>query len=371
MTPPPCPVGGLAAPLEGPIATAGAPRGTAAEGGSVPTVHLGPGLEFWGVVRGYPDVKPNNTPPPARNTPKKPIRAPPQQVTPGYMNHANTARCGEVLHQVICPEDPAHFRELHSYSCHRPACPECWPSWCKRAAEDASARIEAYGRLNGGRTPRHIAFSPKPGVYGPDDLRVMLEDLNQVLRKFGIEAAASVPHPYRLLVDGDADSDDEPDKPRANRYREALEAPDWRERVCWSPHVHCIVYGPLPDSKEFEKKTGWVYRNQERGPGSRRGRAGDELTGTIYYLLTHAWVLGNNAVVRYWFGMSTRKLGRVEDAPQYEDVICPVCKACCVKAPPDIRQSDGTYAGFYQDLHNAPKATVMRRRFRFFMRVKP
>lgn len=345
MTPPPAALGGLAAPQEA-LSHA-------------PPAPLGAGLAQWGVERGYPDVKPNNV-----IHVEKPHH---QKVTPGYMSHANTARCGEVLHQVICPDDPEHFRELHSYSCHRPACPECWPSWCKRAAEDASARVEAYGRLNGGRTPRHIAFSPPPGRYGPDDLRVMLEELNQVLRKVGVEASAAIPHPYRLV---DGDNDDEPDKPRSNRYREALDAPDWRERVYWSPHVHCLVYGPLPSSDDFEKKTGWVYRNQERGPGSRRGRRGDELTGTIYYLLTHAWVLGNNAVVRYWFGMSTRKLGRVEDAPVYEEVICPVCKACCVKAPPDIRQSDGSYVGFYQDLHNAPKATVLRRRFRFFMRVK-
>jgi len=348
----PAPLGSLAAPMGGLSQLAGAPWGTAAKG----------------VPVGITDVKPNNPPHQTRKTPKNRIKPPHQKYTPGYMASANSGRCGEVLHQVLCPEDPAHFHELHSYTCHRPACPECWTSWASRAASDAADRIEAYGRLNRGRTPRHISFSPRPGEYGPDDLARMLEDLNRVLRRFGCEAAACIPHPYRLA--GDA-PDDEPDKSRTNRYRAALDSPDWRDLVSWAPHVHCMIYGPLPSSDVFEDKTGWVYRNHEKDTKAARGRSGDELKGTLYYLLTHAWVLGNNAVVRYWFGMSTRKLGRVEDAPQYEDVICPVCKACCVKAPPDIRQFDGTYAGFYQDLHNAPKATVMRRRFRFFMRVKP
>jgi hypothetical protein len=129
------------------------------------------------------------------------------------------------------------------------------------------------------------------------------------------------------------------------------------------------VYGPLPNSEEFEEKTGWTYTNHEEDRGSR-GRLGAELRATIYYLLSHAWVQGNNAVVRYWFGMSTRTLGKLEGEPYIKTEPCPVCKAACVQVPPDIVTDEGRVISFYQDIHNAPVHYVKVKTWEYIVRVK-
>jgi hypothetical protein len=318
---------------------------------------------------GISDIPLNN----ARPVVKLPL--PLQKLTPGY-GSAHAAgdvegkrvfkyTCDDVKFIVLCPDNPKHHKILAKYCCHRPGCPVCWTGWASNASKDAAARIEGYRDAHGTqRRPRHISFSPPPGTI--TELQDLLKQTNRIMKKVGVEAAAAIPHPYRL-VKGDDDGRRDL-KSRANRYREALDSPEWRTKVRFSPHVHAMIYGPLPDADEFARMTGgWVYRNHEKDDG-RRGRLGDELEATIYYLLTHAWAHGNNAVVRYWFGMSTRKLGKSLGEPYFETEQCPVCKVDCVKVPPDIVQYDGTVIYVYQNLHNAPPATRKIKTWTFFVR---
>lgn len=298
---------------------------------------------------GYPDIQPNN--PFLRRV-----------LTPGHGEQHPA--CGDVRFKVQCPEDIKHYTRLARYNCHRPACPICWPGWAARAADDAASRIEGYQSAVGrAASPRHVTFSPPPGSI------TTLEDLydrgNRALRSVGIEAAMVVPHPYRLRRTTADTPEPVPLRSWGNRYTEALSTATWRDRVDFSPHLHAIVYGPLPDPETFQKRTGWVYRNHDQhGPG----RSGDELRGTIYYLLSHAWVNGNNAVVRYWFGMSTRKLARIPGETYKEPEPCPVCKASCVVTPPDSIQPDGTAVPFYQDIRNAPVYYVKVKTWEYIVR---
>jgi hypothetical protein len=122
-----------------------------------------------------------------------------------------------------------------------------------------------------------------------------------------------------------------------------------------------MAYGTLPPSDKVEKSTGWVYVNyDEDGPG----RSGDELKKTLFYLLSHAWVRDNERSVRYWFGLSSRRLGCTQTTDK-EAVPCPVCKVHTVTTPPDARLVDGRISHFYQDLHNAPTyyRKVIRRKY--------
>lgn len=347
---PPAWMGGLAAPHTGSIASVPVPPA----GGGAASAAGTSGRASCKEKRGYPDIQPNNP-------------LPRLKLTPGYGSPHPV--CGDVRFKVVCPEDVKHYSRLARYNCHRPACPTCWPGWAARAADDAAGRVEGYRLATGtDYKPRHISFSPPPGTV--KDLPDLIDQANHVMRRFGIQAACVIPHPYRLKQGGPAaDSEEIPTKTWSNRYTEALDSPTWRDRVRFSPHIHALVYGPLPNSEEFEEKTGWTYTNHEEDRGSR-GRLGGELRATIYYLLSHAWVQGNNAVVRYWFGMSTRTLGKLEGDPYIKTEPCPVCNAACVQAPPDIVTEEGRVIPFYQDIHNAPVHYVKVKTWEYIVRVK-
>jgi hypothetical protein len=300
--------------------------------------------------RGFPDIQPDN-----HSTDEK--------LTPGNRPEQATAKCGEVLFQIVCPDHPDD-KHLRSYACHGASCPICWESWASRAAEDAASRIEGFQSITGSADPRHISFSPPPGRYGKGDREKMTQDLNHLLKAYGISAMVAIPHPYRLIR---GDDDDVPEESRSNRYRRALDSPSWFNKVYTSPHLHGFVFGSLPPFEEFQAVTGWVYRNHDSVGG---GRSGDSLRATLYYLLTHAWVNGNARVVRYWFGISTRRMGRVEMPAVYETVECPVCKAPMVKIPPDRYTVEGVLIVVFQDLHNAPKATIKRKQWQYYLKSK-
>lgn len=299
-----------------------------------------------GRAGGFPDIQPNNKGVLRREAvPLKGGLVNHNRLTPGY-GHEHPS-CQDVRFQIVCPEDINHYHRLARYNCHRPACPKCWSGWAARAADDAAARVEGYRDATGKPVePRHITFSPPPGSV--ETLEDLYDRANRVMRLVGIEAAMVIPHPYRLSREG---RERVPLRSWENRYTEALSSSTWRDRVVFSPHIHAIVYGPLPAADLFHKLTGWVYRNHdERG----RGRAGDELRGTIYYLLTHAWVNGNNAVVRYWFGMNNHTLRKIPGETYKITEPCPVCQKPCRVIPPDIQTGTGPPVPFYQDVHNAP-----------------
>lgn len=287
-------------------------------------------------------------------------------LTPGYGSTAKSKGldmgfhpCGFVKFMIVCPEDIRHYKEFARKSCFRPACPVCWPIWAAREANRAAERIqghkEAFKRYN---NARHISFSPPPRtIKSLDDL---LNKARDVMKIAGVEAAAAIPHPYRLLHN---ELEQIPDRSWTNRYVEVLGKATWRDFVRYSPHVHAIVSGPLMDSKEFHDKTGWVYRNHDQYAHKR------SLRGTLYYLLTHAWVNGNNKAIRYWFGMNNHMLGRVELEPEYKTTPCPKCKTDCVKV--DVVQDLLTdeLRPAREDLHNCEVVKRKVRRWEYIARV--
>ena len=289
---------------------------------------------------------------------------PKDKLTPGY-GSAHPV-CQDVRFIVRCPTDITHYKRLARYNCHRPACPSCWTGWAAREADEAANRIEGYKLATGSPyDARHVTFSPPPGKY--TDPTRMLDDLRDILRRIHISAAFVVPHPYRLK---NQHQEKIPEKNWSNRYVEALESPTWRDRVEMSWHTHTLMFGPLPSSAEFHKLSGgWVYANHDAHRGAR-GRTGQELRGTIYYLLTHSWVNGNNKPVRWWFGLSTRNLGKILGDPFLEREPCPICKVDCVKVPPDIVLEDGTVRDFYQDIRNAPVYLCKCKTWEYIVKVK-
>lgn len=288
-----------------------------------------------------------------------------EKFTPGYGDaHAN---CGDVRFVVTCPDDPHHHKRIMRENCKRPACPVCWPGWAARAADDAAQRIDGYRKAhNSNLLPRHISLHPPKGTI--TELQDLLDQGRKKAAILGIYAAAVIPHHDRLKPDMRAHCEAAAADTSMNRYEWALSQDNWYELVEESPHLHLEAYGPLMDPDEFYKKTGWTYRNHDDGADS--GRTGDDLKKTLYYQLTHAWVLGNHKVVRYWMGLSTRHLMCVDLGTESHTESCKVCSCDLVKTPPDIVWQDGTVHPFYQDLHNAPTFLVRVHIYRYEVRHK-
>lgn len=292
-----------------------------------------------------PDIQPNN-------------QTHVDKVTPGFGEQ--NLSCGEVRFKVLCPDEPGHFTRNNAYRCHRPECPVCYPSWAARAAERAADIIDGYQSATG--TPymaRHITVSPDPDVFPfteatPEALQYLYAEGRRVVGLLGVTAAAVIAHPYRIKKQYQRIVKTLSKQAGLNRYVWALQQPNWYDLVYFSPHLHIIAYGPLMDGGLFEKKTGWKYVNHD-GAGDT-GRTGSALKRTVYYLLTHAWVRGNNKAVRNWLGMSSTKLECRQLPSIKEPIYCPVCNAHAVKVPADIVDAAGVSHAFYQDLHNAEHA---------------
>jgi len=308
----------------------------------------GPGVSAW-----YPDIQPNNKS--FRRENQRSARP-----TPGYAEPNPV--CGSVRFKVLCPEVPKHFSRENRYSCHRPECPTCWPSWAARAAGRACDTIEGYRAASGiNRKPRHVSLSPDPTNVpyegpGPEALQWLYDEGRRVVAVLGISAAAVIAHPYRIVPEYEAAVSRMADNAGENRYTWALSQENWRDLVYFSPHLHLLAYGPLMDSDKFHDVTEWIYVNHDDDESGDTGRSGDELKKTVFYLLSHSWVRGNNATVRYWLGMSTRRLKCSDSMTLKKPVFCPVCGVQAVRVQPDIIRADGSVYHEYQDLRNAPKA---------------
>jgi len=253
--------------------------------------------------------------------------------------------CGTFHHAIICRSNQDHYNREIPHTCGKPGCPVCGPTWAARATRRAAGRVRGYVTATGTKySPRHVSYSPPRRDYQDDQdvddaCRALLEDFQKVVDRSGAEALALVIHPWRFRKGMRVRAREEARAAgfRGNPYEWALSRANWAEYLYLSPHIHALVLGYLVPSEEFEQLTGWVYRNH----GIRKN-----IEGTIYYLLTHAWVRGNAKAVRYWRGMSTRHLGctvKIEHVTKE----CPVCHE-------DLGRV--SWGDNYQDLRNAPTA---------------
>ena len=290
----------------------------------------------------YPDIQPLDF-----STDDRLLQTLEQKVTPGY--DQSYPNCGQVRFTITCPTDPAHYKKLAKYSCHRSSCPTCWPTWAARLAKEAQSRIDdSRTCLSHDYKARHVSISPEIIPFKdatPEALQWLLKEGNKLTKLLGITGCAVIPHAYRVKKEFKEFVNIAAYKQGLNRYTWILQQGNWRDYLNFSPHLHLETFGKLMESDEFYKRTGWVYRNHDNKKAL--GREGPELTRTIYYLLTHAWTRDNKFVIRYWGDLSNKRLTRIKQEPMKEQIRCPVCGTHCVKITLDDR---------YQDLNNAPHA---------------
>lgn len=259
-----------------------------------------------------------------------------RRLTPGYLEDPTHEYCGTFRARVICPTNQDHHNQVIHERCGNPGCPVCWPDWAHQATNRIARVIDGYRMAT--RTPNHpLHVSFHPGIEGDDGrdqgeiLAEVLEAFNKQMEYLGIVAAAVVAHPYRIRDEKRARVNAQARRAGLNRYEWALTQPDWYRYVRFSPHIHALIFGarydfrPLPEPEDYMKKyPGWEYRNH--GP-----RQGDDLKRTIRYILSHAWVRGNHKVVRYWRGLSTRRLGCIVEKSDPVPVQCKECGTALVR----------------------------------------
>ena len=264
--------------------------------------------------------------------------------------------CGSVAGSVRCGCGVSP--RLIVSGCRNKGCPICWPRWAQRAVREAVVRVVAHMTAVRARgdvllPPRHVILSPHPGKYAVPQ-NASLQDKVVAMRKFsrragrlqrslGLAAAVGVDHPYRILKAnhtrrvgvGDDVSDvrrftvyNRETVARSNRYRAILDGPDeGLSSLILSPHRHLIIFGPLPDSAAFFKRTGWVIRLVRNAAQLRREPLDDVgmVEARLRYLLSHSWVWGNGKVLRYYGGLQRH--------PEYvirkdTAVVADVCDVC-------------------------------------------
>ena len=288
------------------------------------------------------------------------------KVTPGYgQPHP---KCGTISSRsiratVVCPDNPEHYKRVIFDGCHRPECPVDWPSWAGRGAERIADTVTGFKTAHGYQYyPDHIDITPALACVpfdkpSPECLQWLLEEINSRLDVLGVVAASVVPHPYRIRPYRKKEVNDGASADHENRYVWALKQENWSDYVYFSPHVHALVYGKLIHVLDFERLTGWQYHKHGRklDGKTRYGlRTREYVVKVAYYLLTHAWVRGNNKVVRNLRGMSSTKLLVTQVKVDTPDT-CPKCGAHAVRIP-YYSDSAGNQIIYYQDLHKCDKA---------------
>lgn len=289
------------------------------------------------------------------------------------MGSVTNAACGTVLQGAACSADPTHWSRPHPVSCDRLSCPTCWPRAVRKIARQVTDRfrgfLDAFGDLpitldmeperaealtllkrRAGR-PLHVVYSMPPGTYSPDfPLDRLWREGIKAIKASDLLAGYVIFHPARLRAEveyalrqlnRDLWASDEPTKPFwEHAHADALNLGDMHQYAYWSPHFHAVGIGYLVNARDYNRATGWIYKNKrsEGIPLSIRwncqeNRFEDELYTLFSYLMTHAAYVPHKRAVRTFGYLNPKHVKRVGDqfVKRYHDAVCPVCGSPVVR----------------------------------------
>ena len=283
------PQGGLAAPLEGPIALAAAPQegGMGCEGGVPAACIVNSGQKL--------------------KTPKEILEGSVLMVGSGEV-----CEPGGWVVSAVCPRC-GHHVSLVKHGCGLISCPQCSKKWARRAAERAAARL--WGALHAKAAtwkPRHITFD--------------LDELSWAAAKkkaaeIGCTGGVLVLHPWRLKDEYRAMFEMMAERTDMNRYDIAKQSGIGMDAFRWSPHCHVMAYGRFKDVRNGSEI--FEYRNIRR-MNSQHGAE-----GALMYLFGHTFIpLTKNGKCYRYFGIcSPQKLKPEWTGSCTDSLKCPECQA--------------------------------------------
>jgi len=188
-----------------------------------------------------------------------------------------------------------------------------------------SSELRRYGVRTG--YPVHVIISPPPlTVDQQDDItRLRREVVYKYCNDIGLIGGVVVFHPYRIFPEikkalRDHNQKNDPGKFWDLVHRDILQLGSWKDYVYWSPHFHVLGYFPAikEKSNEFEKRTGWMYKNLKRT---------DSICKSVSYLLTHHAYKSGSTGYTYFGHFSYNRASAVSSEHINEPVVCDRCGA--------------------------------------------
>lgn len=211
---------------------------------------------------------------------------------------------------MICPKCHTEV-QVNTTTCGRVECPTCWPTWARRGAERAAARVWGY------REASHTKYLPRHATFDLD--AVDWKEAKKKALKFGFIGGVMVIHPWRIKNEYKpllAQAAESTGKSRYDLAREMMETVNVLE---FSPHCHVIAYGK---GVLIEKgSTEYQYRM------IRRCNSLQGAEKVVFYLLSHTYIPESpgKRVYRYFGTCSPQRLKPSWTSKRTDFVRCPHC----------------------------------------------
>lgn len=221
---------------------------------------------------------------------------------------------------VACSKDAKHDHyDVGGTSCGRPWCPRHWKAWARRGADRVGRRIWGYKEASKGRrNPRHTVLSiadddpiviKRRGHSDKANIIYFRRYFTKRALSLGGKGGSIAIHLWRTNDDVPVTGD--------RRWDWVRKRENWRDFIKFSPHAHIIGFG-FYDKWE---KGDFTYKHFD--PLVDR----DAVESVAYYQLQHAPVgLGGNAIV-YWGCCQPGYLKLVSKWTERRPVFCQKCNA--------------------------------------------
>lgn len=173
--------------------------------------------------------------------------------------------------------------------CCRSCCSLCVESWANRIANRMTTRISKWAEITHKKASHVIISLPKDRHNIP--LKDLKHEIKLIKKLVGINASADVLHPFRFSISKGT--------PKAE------------------PHIHCIVFGWIQNTKEVYELTGYLVKKISTLKNEI------DVFRTSKYILTHAGIKTRRHAVVYTGNVSYSKLKLQKE--DIEPVLCPGC----------------------------------------------
>lgn len=234
-----------------------------------------------------------------------------ERTVPGR-GQTTSSKCGQEIGFYACPD--CGEIEKWTHNCSKAECQVCSGHWLKRRTRESGRRLKQIAKLLH-RAPYHITLSAGSDWDGST------KQVLKMLRMIGIVGGCKLFHAWRFR---------EKSTGQPIAWKRTDINPCSEEKVpsygLESPHWHIlgwIDWSRLMKSDEFQKRTGWVYRNH----GKREGK---EIYRTLGYQLSHVTLDGRKQTVT-WFGITANNKLVTDVVEEYQAKLCPKCRIPMVK----------------------------------------
>jgi len=268
--------------------------------------------------------------------------------------------CGKIYRKVFCNADKSHKPANLHIHCNDPLCLICYKKFAGRIAARISERVMGFKSVYPLAKVCSLIFWPKKGtVY--KDVDEAFDDAKRLLKDMGGEAAVIINHPYRIRKEI---------KPKLRRIQNQLKLLGKSTKGFWEmahddalgigalenyyvkgQHFHAQASGYLENSNDYFDRTGAGYKKK----GYLESQ--EAIQKHAYYLVTHALYQPGKDGVRYYGLMSGHNLKRAQTGEYFDNVKCDICGSTL---------ADYDYNADTKELSKLPFHSVLTRKIKVY-----